>query len=486
MGCVGSKKSISVHKTSKKSIQEINITPAAFLTKTKGKLSNNYTIVKKLGSGAFADVQLCIYKPLNQQRAVKIIHKAGLHHQQMDEEYMLKEISILTALDHPNILKCYEIFEDSWKFYVSMDFCAGGELFDKIIEMKKFSEVQAAEILCQLLSSIAYCHEKNVIHRDLKPENILLEEKQGNLSIKVADFGSSCFLDPKRKLSGCFGSAYYVAPEVLIGEYNEKCDIWSVGVIMFILLTGKPPYNGRDEKVILEQVKSTPLQIDRRDWPNLSSEAIDLLQHLLIVVPKDRISAKDALDHQWIKNFREGRECVDLKESLGELKAFTSSAKLKNAVHMFLATQAINNEELKVLKRDFINLDKNGDGKINSSELLAQYIKTMDEEEAKAAVEKIMQEVDANHSGDIDYTEFLTVCMNQNNVNSRTNLEAAFRLFDKDGSGDITVDEIKTILGSGQALDMQIWNDIIREVDQNGDGVIDLKEFLVLMTKNFR
>ncbi|OMJ74115.1 hypothetical protein SteCoe_27035 [Stentor coeruleus] len=485
MGCGNTKKTDGAQTVAKKGNQEVSITPGTFLTKTKGKLSSNYSVLRKLGSGAFADVQLCNYKPLNQQRAVKIIHKAGLHYQQMDQDYMLKEISVLTSLDHPNILKCYEIFEDNWKFYVAMDYCAGGELFDKIIEMKKFNEAQAAKIMSQLLSAIAYCHEKHVIHRDLKPENILLEEKQDSLSIKVADFGSSCFLDSKKKLSGCFGSAYYIAPEVLIGDYNEKCDIWSAGVIMFILLTGKPPYNGRDEKAILNQVKTTPLHIERRDWPNLSQESIDLLQKLLIVGHKDRISARDALLHPWLQKSHEGENSSDLKTSLRELTAFTSSTKLKNAVHMFLATQAISHEELKVLKQDFINLDKNGDGKLSHNELLEQYIKTMDEADAKATVEKVMKEVDINHSGDIDYTEFLAACMNQNSINSKTNLQTAFSLFDKDGSGSITVDEIRTVLGSGQILDMHVWNEIIREVDQNGDGLIDLKEFFVLMTKNF-
>ena len=164
--------------------------------------------------------------------------------------------------------------------------------------MKKFTEFQAAEIIFQLLSAVAYCHDRSVIHRDLKPENILLEELDNSLSIKVADFGSSCFLDSKKKLSGCFGSAYYVAPEVLAGEYNEKCDIWSTGVIMFILLTGRPPYNGRDENMILGQVKNTPLQIQKKDWPNLSQDAVDFLQNLLVVSPKSRFSARKALEHQ--------------------------------------------------------------------------------------------------------------------------------------------------------------------------------------------
>ena len=482
MGCAGSK-STGVRKVSIKEMGKVHVTPATFLTRTKGRLSNNYTVVKKLGSGAFADVQLCIYKPLNQQRAVKIIHKAGLHQQQIDQEFMLKEISILTALDHPNILRCYEIFEDNWKFYVAMDYCAGGELFDRIIQLKKFTEVQAAEILFQLLSAISYCHDKKVTHRDLKPENILLEERNEGLSIKVADFGSSSFIDSKKKLSGCFGSAYYVAPEVLLGDYNEKCDIWSVGVIMFILLTGKPPYNGRDERIILDQVKNSPLQISSADWPNISVDAINLLQNLLIVDYKDRISAKHALEHRWIHTYRDGRECPNLSGTLDGLSAFTSSTKLKDAVHVYLATQAINHEETKVLKENFVQIDKNGDGKISKSELMDEYIKTMDEEEARKTVEKIMTEVDTDRSGDFDYTEFLAACMNYSNYNSKGTLEAAFKMFDKDGSGFITVDEIKAILGNGMILDQSIWTTIINEADQNGDGSIDLKEFITLMTK---
>ena len=150
---------------------------------------------------------------------------------------------------------------------------------------------------------------------------------------------------------------------------------------------------------------------------------------------------------------------------------------------MFLATQAISHEELKTLKEDFLTIDTNGDGKISKNELLHQYLKTMDQEEANQIVEKIMKEVDIDQSGDIDYTEFLTGCMNFNNYNSKKILEAAFAIFDKDGSGDISVNEIKAVLGTGNKMNNEMWNEIITEVDQNGDGVIDLKEFIQLMTK---
>ncbi|OMJ66055.1 hypothetical protein SteCoe_37240 [Stentor coeruleus] len=486
MGCGSSQNKKKVNRKSRiASVAVVSISPGTFLTRSKGSLSNNYTEIKKIGSGAFAEVKLCIYKPLDQKRAVKIIHKAGLHYQQMDQEYMLKEISVLNTLDHPNILRCYEIFEDHWKFYVAMEYCEGGELFGKIIKLKKFTEKQAAEIMFQLLSAVAYCHSKDVIHRDLKPENILLEDKEDGLSLKVADFGSSCFIDHKRKMTGCFGSAYYLAPEVLSGEYTEKCDIWSCGIILFILLTGKPPYSGRDDKTIINQLKHCPLNIKAEKYPTLSSNAIDLLQKLLILEPNDRISALEAISHPWVKSFRgHEEEQVNLAHTLENLKQFSSNNKLKDAVYTFLATQVVSSEEVRTLKAEFQALDKNGDGKISSNELMEQYILTMNEEDAKHVVGNIMKEVDTNQNGEIDYVEFLTACMNYKQVLSKNILDISFRMFDRDESGQISVDEIRSILKSGNTLiDENIWTDLVKEVDQNGDGVIDIREFIQAMIR---
>lgn len=483
MGC-GIGKSSSKTIDSKKKTHRLSIEPRMFLSKNKGRLSDDYVFVKNLGSGAFADVKLFLYKPTNQHRAVKIIHKVGLHKQQMDAEYMLKEISVLTSLDHPNILRCYEIFEDLWRFYVVIEYCAGGELFSKIVLLKKFTEDQACEIMFQLLSAVAYCHERLVIHRDLKPENILLEEVDGSLKIKVADFGSSCFIDTQKRLSGCFGSAYYVAPEVLMDEYNEKCDIWSLGVIMYILLTGQPPYPGKDSKAILQLIRSSPLIISEAIVPGVSLSALDLLTKMLTVDPKMRVNAKTALNHEWIKQHRNLANPSDLSKTLKVLETFHSTAKLKDAVHIFLATQVISQEECKKLTENFINLDKNADGKISKDELMSEYIETIDEKEARIRAEQIIDRVDVNYNGEIDYSEFLSACMNYTNYMSKEHLEAAFKLFDLDNSGYITVDELKEVLGDGNAFADGIWKDLLKQVDLNGDGVIDLKEFMALMTNS--
>ncbi|OMJ76321.1 hypothetical protein SteCoe_24347 [Stentor coeruleus] len=483
MGCGKARAIESRKKKSEIMAKSVPLSPGAFINKTHGHLSSKYEEIKNIGVGAFAEVHLYKYLPTNQNRAVKIIHKAGLHEQHMDTDNWLKEINILTSLDHPNILKCYEIFEDSLKFYVSMEYCPGGELFYKLIEMKKFTESQAAHIMTQILSAVCYCHNKNIIHRDLKPENILLDEDNGQLTIKIADFGSSSFLDKEKRLSGCFGSAYYVAPEVVYGDYDELCDIWSCGVIMFILLTGKPPYPGKDSKKILEMVVSDPLKIRPDKVPGVSSLAIDLLKSLLKINPRMRITAKKALEHPWIKYYDKNNDDSDLSLCLESLEQFNASSKLKDAVHIFIASQIISHEESKHLRKEFQAIDKNSDGKITRDELISKYKENMEESKAKQIVDNIIKQIDSNLNGEIDYSEFISACMNHSKYQSKESLEEAFRMFDKDGSGGITANEIKNVLDLNSKMPETVWEDVLAEADNNGDGVIDIKEFIAMMSK---
>lgn len=163
----------------------------------------------------------------------------------------------MRQLDHPNIVRLFEVFQDDKRFYLVTELCTGGELFDEITKRSHFSEADAALITKQVLSAVAYCHSKNICHRDLKPENILLDSKAADSSnsIKVIDFGASQKFDPSKKMNQIYGTAYYIAPEILKSDYNEKCDVWSVGVILFILLSGRPPFGGDNDKEILDSVK---------------------------------------------------------------------------------------------------------------------------------------------------------------------------------------------------------------------------------------
>lgn len=451
-----------------------------------GGLSSDYQVQEVLGQGGFAVVNKCIHTPTGQVRAVKAVHKSGLSYEQVDPKFRLKEIKVLRALDHPNILRCYELFEDRSRFYIIMELCSGGELFETIAKRRVLTESQAAKVMFQLLSCLAYCHDKKVIHRDLKPENILLEENDGELNIKVADFGSSCFIDPTGKITGCFGSAYYVAPEVVDGlAYNEKCDIWSCGIILFIMLTGRPPYAGSNEKQILENVKKRPFNPTNFKFQGVSPEAIDLIVKLLRFDLRDRISAVEAVNHPWIQHFRIGSTSSDLTLAVNNLRAFNATYKLKDAVFTFLATNAIAKAELKHLRESFQAFDINSDGKLSREELLKLYLQFTNESQAQIEVQRILEEVDSDRSGFVDYSEFLRACMNHEKVISTSNLELAFRQFDTNGNGTISAIELKEVLSGGEQLHESVWSEIIAEVDSNGDGSIDLKEFTQLMMSKF-
>lgn len=230
------------------------------------------------------------------------------------------EIDIMRQLDHPNIVRLFEVFQDEKRFYLVTELCNGGELFDEITKRSHFSEQDAATIIKQVLSAVGYCHSKSICHRDLKPENILLDssskQNAGNM-IKVIDFGASQRFDPAKKMNQIYGTAYYIAPEILKSDYNEKCDIWSIGVILFILLSGRPPFGGENDKEILDSVRQGVFSFSGQEWKNISSDAKDFIKQMLMYDPNTRISAENALNHPWIK--KQVHEQIDLSSTLNAL-----------------------------------------------------------------------------------------------------------------------------------------------------------------------
>lgn len=214
-------------------------------------IEQHYKPLKVIGKGSFGEVTKVIDTRTNQIRAIKKIKKSAIQKEKgivKDKEY-----EILTKLNHPNIVRLLEYYQDADHFYLVTEFCEGGELFDQIINCGVFTENMAAEIIRQILSAVVYCHSHRIVHRDLKPENLLLECSnktfdEGNI-VKVIDFGTSVeHLNPGEKLKARLGTAYYIAPEVLRGEYDEKCDVWSCGVILYIFLCGYPPFNGENDQ----------------------------------------------------------------------------------------------------------------------------------------------------------------------------------------------------------------------------------------------
>ncbi len=231
-----------------KTKDDIVVKPSDFVIthKSAKAFSQHYKLDPNiLGEGAFGRVQKCTRKGTNEERAVKIIDKHLMN--EVEKTRLLYEIDILKNLNHPNIVRLYEVFEDKMSIFLVTELCDGKELFDEIIQRVKFTELEAAIVTKQMLQVMAYCHEKKVAHRDLKPENVLIDSKNKG-AIKVIDFGTSHVFDGKNhEMHQMYGTAYYIAPEVLSGTYTEKCDLWSIGVILYVMLSGKPPFNGKTD-----------------------------------------------------------------------------------------------------------------------------------------------------------------------------------------------------------------------------------------------
>ena len=337
----------------------------------------------------------------------------------------------------------------------------------------------------QVLQCINYCHQNNIVHRDLKPENILLEQNKEFDQIKIIDFGTSLVYDPARNLDEKLGTPYYIAPEVLNKNYNSKCDIWSCGVISYILLSGIPPFNGTTDQEIMKKVREGQFSFDDRVWQTISENAKDFIRSLLTYRQEDRPTAAEALQHAWIAELATLTVDENLAmNALDNLTQFKSNVHLKQATYAFIASQLLSKTERDNLSKVFKAFDKNGDGKLSLTEVkegyLEHYGRIMSDEEVQA----MFSAVDTDNSGFIDYSEFVVAAMNEHQLASEDKLRAAFRMFDKDGSGIISAEEIREVLtfGGSNSLSTEAVDKIIKQVDENGDGEISFEEFVRMMT----
>jgi calcium-dependent protein kinase len=463
--------------------EEFKVSASDFVSKKVGKIRDHYRIGKVLGSGAFGEVRLCLHKDTQTQRAVKVLRKNLLDEKEMD---MLKnEISILKNMDHPNIVKMYEFLEDEKRIYIVTEICKGGELFDEILNRAKFDEKDGAVVMKQLLSAINYCHKKRIVHRDLKPENMLLEQDKDLEKLKIVDFGTSLSFDPDRALDEKLGTAYYIAPEVIKKNYNEKCDLWSCGVIMYILLSGEPPFNDpkADNEAIMKKVEKGKYDISKGVWKTISKEAKDLIKKLLTFKPDDRISAEEALQHPWIHDFKVEVDTDAATNALGNLKNFRGEHKLKVATSSYIGSQLISKSEKEKIGKIFKALDSNGDGKLSKEEIMNGYEehfgKLLDENE----VDELFNTVDTDKNGYIEYSEFIVASMSSKKNMSEEKLTAAFKLFDTDGNGTISADELKHVLSSSNKISDAAIDEILNQADENKDGEINFEEFCKLMSE---
>ena len=446
-----------------------------FVGKLDGVFLDNYDVIRQLGKGGYGKVYEVKNKKTGEIRACKHLSKLNIKNLEKFE----REINILIKTDHPHIIKLYEIFESQRSLYLIMEECKGGEVFDKIIEhiqsKQMYSEKDAANMFQQVMSSIEYCHNKGICHRDLKPENLLYlnagNEKDN--PIKVIDFGlSQIFTD--RKLKTKVGTAYYVAPEILMGDYNEKCDIWSAGVILYIFLSGDPPFNGPNDAAIYNKISQMKFSFPEKKWRNISNEAKDLIIHML-APEKERYNAKQVLAHPWFKNAK-NTPLVDLNFDPMFFSDYIRGSGLKKASLLFIASRLDENEILN-LKKIFEAFDKGKDGQISIDELQQGLIQLKSSHVNPNDVFNLFKTLDADKNGRIDYTEFLAATLDKKTYLKKERLFEAFCVFDKDNSGHISKQEIMEVLKTEKSQEKE-KDKYIKAADKNGDGVIDYREFL--------
>eukprot|EP00439_Symbiodinium_sp_Y106_P051772 s953_g6.t3 len=397
-----------------------------------------------------------------------------------------QEIQIMKTMDHPNIIKLYETFEDRKHIYLAMELCTGGELFDRIIEVGQFTEKDAAIVVQQMLSAVFYMHTRGVCHRDLKPENFLFLSKGPieNTLLKIIDFGLSKCFDASIPMATKAGTPYYVAPQVLQGKYDNSCDLWSCGVIMYTMLCGYPPFYGKTDQEVLSKVRKGIYQFEPKYWRHISADAKKLIGLLLKFEPESRYTAEEALQDVWIKERAPKAENICLQDRImHNLKSFRSKNKLKKAALNIIASQ-MSEAEIADLREIFKALDMNGDGFLTTTELKDGITKAR-ARSPTIDLQAIMEGVDADGSGLIDYTEFLAATLDRKVYLQRDVCFAAFSVFDRDGDGCITLDELKQILENGSVEDViDTWTSeelLQDDVDRNGDGSIDFEEFMEMM-----
>ncbi|KAM0953974.1 putative protein kinase CAMK-CDPK family [Dioscorea sansibarensis] len=438
-----------------------------------------YSIGKELGRGQFGVTHLCTHKVTGEQFACKTITKRKLANKE-DIEDVRREVQIMHHLTgQPNIVELKGAHEDKQSVHLVMELCAGGELFDRIIAKGHYTERAAASLLRTIVQIVHTFHSMGVVHRDLKPENFLLLSKDENAPLKATDFGLSVFFKQGEVFRDIVGSAYYIAPEVLRRRYGPEVDIWSVGVMLYILLCGVPPFWAETEHGIFNAILKGQVDFTSDPWPKLSTGAKDLVKKMLTSDPKQRITAFEVLNHPWVKEDGEAPDTPLDNAVLNRLKQFRAMNKFKKAALRVIAG-CLSEEEIRGLKEMFKNMDTDNSGSITLEEL-KQGLQKQGTKLTESEVKQLMEAADADGNGTIDYEEFITATMHMNRMDREDHLYKAFQYFDTDNSGYITKEELEQALRAQGLYDGREIKDIISDADADNDGRINYEEFVAMM-----
>jgi calcium-dependent protein kinase len=464
------------------------ISKESFVTINKGDITQFYEVIKKIGEGSYGK----IYKVKNKQsgdiRAMKQILKSKIP----DINKFQNEIKILAMVDHPNIVRLFEVIEDDKYFNLFQELCTGGELSRKI-QTTQLKEKEIARIFNEIMSAVAYCHEKGIVHRDLKLENILFASESPDSPVKIIDFGFSVLLGKNnlnkdknnndngnnlkkfgfKRMKSKVGTLYYISPEIIKGNYDEKCDIWACGVILYILLCGYPPFTGSNDKEVYNIITQVKYDFNQPTWKNVSKYAKDLIKNMLTLA-KNRYTAKQVLNSKWleIKLKDANEENMNYYLDYKHIAKYKTYNKFKQAILTFIASR-LNSDECKDIKNIFYNIDEDKNGFITFEDYRKYIINEFNIDdliENEEEIKKGFQGMDIDYNNNIDYTEFLAANLDESIFLKEEKLKEAFRHFDLNDTGAIKKEDLIKVLNLDDVEDKNIIvNSLIEENDFDKD-----------------
>ena len=471
---------------------KLNVKTQTLIEEQRGDPSKKYKVVKRLGDGSYGTVFSVINIQTGATVAMKKIEK--VKENEIDDLEIKNEIDILKKLDHPNIVKIYEFYNTLTDFYIVTEYCKKGELYGYI--KNTYSENQLAVLFYQVFSGLSYLHDHHILHRDLKLENIMISDIEKDLKtkeeyfwIKIIDFGTAKIFKKNKNEKAVVGSSYYIAPEVLKQKYNEKCDTWSVGVILYMLIVGRAPFDGKTDEEIIESIK---IGVYNNKHPKLlakSKETQDLVYSLLERNINKRLSANEALNHNFFTKFN-GRALFsnftnsDIQTYLDNLLNYKFQSKFQQLVLAFVVHNIPQNKETKIILKLFRYFNLSGNCKLTKVELINGLYKFRDKDKVDKVIDDIFLMLDGDNNGYIEYEEFLRACIDKGSALNNDNLRYAFKFLDKDNSGTLSVDKIMgAFVKKENPTLISIFKHTIKEVDRDKDGLINFDDFKELMLR---
>ena len=440
-------------------------------------INTYYNFIQELGHGSYGHVIRVQNLTSGHIYACKKMNKRQIKNKQRFKT----EIDLLRATDHPNIIKLYDIYEDNIYIYLIMEECLGGEFFDRLAKKAKklsmYTEKDAAKIFKQLLEAVNYLHAHGVCHRDLKPENILFSTIEENSPIKLIDFGlSKIFNGEDDEMKGAVGTTFYMAPEVINDKYNEKCDIWSCGIILYIMLCGKPPFYSKNEEELKNKICSMKYSF-YPEFDKISEDAKDLIKSIL-VDKKKRPSAAELLETQWIKENAPNSKNEVLLIDWNHIKKYSRLNLMQKSVINFTAFR-LTEDETRNFVEIFKSLDTNSDGDLTMEEIKKGIDKcNLGKKINPDELIEIFNEMDVDKNGLINFTEFISAMMDYEKYIKKEQLLECFKSYDADCSGKISFKEFCDMIKPQNEREKKDLFILYKKFDINNDGEIDLEEFI--------